>query len=401
MAQACSGSTPPAAWALLAAVVGPDTVGRLVGRSTQRRGRSAPQPQARATEPVVIPALLIALGLSDAPPAEPEPTGSFWPWWGRSVRALSRRQAGTPLRRRTFRRDRRAVARRRSHLRQLENPLSDRDPTDVPSKPWTYGCARRRAPPPACATLASTWCPWRTTTATISPRVAWTRHRQSAPGRARAGRHGQRRRPARPGDARRAGNPRAPVRRHDLRQPQARARRPARAHPLAQLEGDLAARIAELRQREPAAVIIVSLHWASREGSRATSPPHRHALVDAGANVIAGHHTHVVNPVESTAGGHLLLARQPALRTCRGRDTACGRRAVALAAAARVGTSMQCFCIRCGGRRLRRAGTGADGRGTDAVRPDPAGSARSSRHAVRRRRGDCEWRRPEASPAGP
>jgi len=69
---------------------------------------------------------------------------------------------------------------------------------------------------------------------------------------------------------------------------------------LDQIEAELAAKIGALRRAQPEALIIVSLHWGI-EGAGSPRARHvrvAHALVDAGANAVVGHHAHVLQPIE-------------------------------------------------------------------------------------------------------
>jgi len=59
------------------------------------------------------------------------------------------------------------------------------------------------------------------------------------------------------------------------------------------------------RQAQTDRVVIVSLHWG-REYQSFPSPDQRtlaHALIDAGATLVVGHHPHVMQPVESYSHG--------------------------------------------------------------------------------------------------
>ncbi|MBQ7442941.1 MAG: CapA family protein [Bacteroidaceae bacterium] len=63
-------------------------------------------------------------------------------------------------------------------------------------------------------------------------------------------------------------------------------------------------RVRELRRREPRAVIIVSPHWGW-EHRLHPEPAQRflaHRIIDAGADVVAGHHTHTLQDVETYRG---------------------------------------------------------------------------------------------------
>ncbi len=64
-------------------------------------------------------------------------------------------------------------------------------------------------------------------------------------------------------------------------------------------------RIAELRKAYPQDVLVASLHWGRQYSER----PSRgqvslaHALIDAGADLVLGHHPHVLQPVEAYGDG--------------------------------------------------------------------------------------------------
>jgi poly-gamma-glutamate synthesis protein (capsule biosynthesis protein) len=67
----------------------------------------------------------------------------------------------------------------------------------------------------------------------------------------------------------------------------------------------LLARVRQTRAAHPKDVLIVSLHWGI-EWSKRPKPRHTelgHALIDAGANIVMGHHPHVLQPVEVYRGG--------------------------------------------------------------------------------------------------
>ena len=66
----------------------------------------------------------------------------------------------------------------------------------------------------------------------------------------------------------------------------------------------LLARVADLRQQDSTAVIIVSLHWG---GEHTLKPVPRqrldaHRLIDAGADILVCHHTHTLQTVENYHG---------------------------------------------------------------------------------------------------
>ena len=63
-------------------------------------------------------------------------------------------------------------------------------------------------------------------------------------------------------------------------------------------------RVHQLRQRDPQAVIVVSLHWG---GEHTLKPVPRqrleaHRLIDAGADVLVCHHTHTLQTIEDYRG---------------------------------------------------------------------------------------------------
>jgi len=66
----------------------------------------------------------------------------------------------------------------------------------------------------------------------------------------------------------------------------------------------LVARVRQLRGQEPRAYIVVSLHWGWEHHLQALPSQVRdaHRLVDAGANIIIGHHSHTLQTVESYHG---------------------------------------------------------------------------------------------------
>ncbi len=75
-----------------------------------------------------------------------------------------------------------------------------------------------------------------------------------------------------------------------------------------QLSKLLPRRVAELRADKPGDLIVVTLHW----GGEFSPLPHRsqtklaRRLIDAGANVVHGHHAHILQPVEVYEGGVIL-----------------------------------------------------------------------------------------------
>ena len=72
----------------------------------------------------------------------------------------------------------------------------------------------------------------------------------------------------------------------------------------------LVARVARLRHASPSDYIIVTLHW----GGENTMVPilqqvvDAHRLVDAGANLIVGHHSHTLQPVETYHGATIFYS---------------------------------------------------------------------------------------------
>ena len=66
----------------------------------------------------------------------------------------------------------------------------------------------------------------------------------------------------------------------------------------------LVSRVAMIRQKEPRAYIIVSLHWGWEHHERILPSQYEqaHRLIDAGADVLVGHHPHVLQPVENYRG---------------------------------------------------------------------------------------------------
>jgi len=62
------------------------------------------------------------------------------------------------------------------------------------------------------------------------------------------------------------------------------------------------------RTAHPKALVVVSLHWGGEWSNRPTGGQTRlgRALIDAGANVIMGHHTHLLQPVQAYKEGLIL-----------------------------------------------------------------------------------------------
>lgn len=75
--------------------------------------------------------------------------------------------------------------------------------------------------------------------------------------------------------------------------------------PSARLAEVLPARVRAIAQRDVADVIVVLLHWGLELAPRPTRAQRAlaHALVDAGATIVVGHHPHVVHEVERHAHG--------------------------------------------------------------------------------------------------
>lgn len=69
-------------------------------------------------------------------------------------------------------------------------------------------------------------------------------------------------------------------------------------------DDDLVARVHDLRQAEPEAVIIVSPHWGWEHHTQPVGLQRTlaHRLVDAGADLIIGHHTHTLQTIEDYGG---------------------------------------------------------------------------------------------------
>ena len=69
-------------------------------------------------------------------------------------------------------------------------------------------------------------------------------------------------------------------------------------------------RITALRRQQPEAFIIVTLHWG-HEHSLTPNPIQRqeaHRIIDAGANLIIGHHTHTLQPSETYHGRQIFYS---------------------------------------------------------------------------------------------
>lgn len=66
----------------------------------------------------------------------------------------------------------------------------------------------------------------------------------------------------------------------------------------------LLSRVAQIRQKDSAAYIIVSLHWGWEHHERVLPRQYEqaHLLIDAGADILVCHHPHVLQPVENYQG---------------------------------------------------------------------------------------------------
>ena len=79
---------------------------------------------------------------------------------------------------------------------------------------------------------------------------------------------------------------------------------PAKPSPSQEPFDSLRLRISRLRQQQPKAVIIVTLHWGEEHSLRPV-PQQRmqaHALIDAGADILICHHTHTLQSIEQYRG---------------------------------------------------------------------------------------------------
>lgn len=72
----------------------------------------------------------------------------------------------------------------------------------------------------------------------------------------------------------------------------------------------VARRIRELRSRSEADVVVVSLHWGQEGRSQPTDAQVEaaRALVDAGADLVVGHHSHVLQPIEAYGDGLIIYS---------------------------------------------------------------------------------------------
>ena len=69
----------------------------------------------------------------------------------------------------------------------------------------------------------------------------------------------------------------------------------------------LLCRVAQLRQADPSAVIIVSLHWGGEHTMKPVSRQRLEArqLISAGADVLVCHHTHTLQSIETYEGKYI------------------------------------------------------------------------------------------------
>ena len=69
-------------------------------------------------------------------------------------------------------------------------------------------------------------------------------------------------------------------------------------------EDSLVARIHDIRDKDPSAVIVVCPHWGAEHALRPLALQKRlaHRMIDAGADIIIGHHTHTWQTVEEYQG---------------------------------------------------------------------------------------------------
>src|SRR5690606_9051287 len=74
---------------------------------------------------------------------------------------------------------------------------------------------------------------------------------------------------------------------------------------IAEMQSTLPDRVRALRAERPHDTIVVSLHWGAG-GERPIHPGQRalaHAIIDAGADLILGHHAHLLQAVEARGEG--------------------------------------------------------------------------------------------------
>jgi len=83
---------------------------------------------------------------------------------------------------------------------------------------------------------------------------------------------------------------------------------PVAHKPYSETKNWMPRRIRELRKEHPSALIVASVHWGGEWKDRPSGGQVRLGrwLVDAGANVVMGHHTHVLQPVEAYKDGLIL-----------------------------------------------------------------------------------------------
>ncbi|MFT7582807.1 MAG: poly-gamma-glutamate capsule biosynthesis protein CapA/YwtB (metallophosphatase superfamily) [Myxococcota bacterium] len=96
---------------------------------------------------------------------------------------------------------------------------------------------------------------------------------------------------------------------------------------IAQLTEWLPARVRALREGHPGRTIIVSLHWGAGFEARIHPGQIRlaHAVIDAGADVILGHHAHILQAIEQHGDGLIIYGMGNLvfdMRDRRGRRTA-------------------------------------------------------------------------------
>lgn len=79
---------------------------------------------------------------------------------------------------------------------------------------------------------------------------------------------------------------------------------PHRASPSQEPFDTLCARVSQLRQQRPQAIIIVSLHWGEEHTVRPQPSQvlEAHRLIDAGADALICHHTHTLQTIETYHG---------------------------------------------------------------------------------------------------
>ena len=87
------------------------------------------------------------------------------------------------------------------------------------------------------------------------------------------------------------------------------------------LDDEFCPRLREARKQSPNALIVVSIHWGPENKKDPVAKQQKLArrLIRAGADVIMGHHTHVVHPVEIYQGGAIFYSLGNLLFDQRGR----------------------------------------------------------------------------------